>query len=112
MWRLALNVEAELDDGARSLHVAVQEGHVEVVRTLLEAGADVEAQAANGARPLHCAALGGCAETMGALLELGVDIHAVGEDGCTALREASSSEAVQLLLRLCLRQPATVMLRR
>jgi hypothetical protein len=76
------------------------------------AGADVEAQAADGARPLHCALVIGCAETMGALLELGVDIHAVGEDGCTALREASSSEAVQLLLRLCLRQPATVMLRR
>ena len=84
--------------GFRPLHTAAQLKHVEVVRTLVEAGAFVEAQAASGARPSHLAAHSGCAATIGALLYLGVDIHAVDEDGETQLHYASSSEVVQSLL--------------
>ena len=71
---------------------------MEVVRTLLLAGANAEAQGAGGWTPLHAAAYGGSAATIGSLSELGEDIHAVTEDGRTPLHTASSSEAVQSLL--------------
>ena len=116
------DVEAQMPRGSRP----AQHGGVEAVRTLMEAGADEEVQGANAARPLHSAALGGCAATMGALLKLGVDIHAVDEYGRTPLitraarrqciccwrQGLTSTAAPSVVQRLCLRQPASAMLRR
>ena len=42
--------------GYMPLHVAVLEGHIDVVRILLEAGADTEKRADDGRTPLHVAA--------------------------------------------------------
>ncbi|EDO45485.1 predicted protein, partial [Nematostella vectensis] len=42
--------------GFTPLHIAVVYGHWEIVKLLLDEGADVEAQTKNGYQPLHLAA--------------------------------------------------------
>ena len=74
-----------------------REGHVEMVRTLLEA-VQVEAQTDRWSEAAAQCGAQGCAATTGALLELGVHIHAVDASGLTPLQYATSSEAVQTLL--------------
>ena len=41
--------------GKTPLHYATAQNHKEVVRLLIENGADVNATAMNGIKPLHCA---------------------------------------------------------
>jgi ankyrin repeat protein len=58
-----------LRDGYRPLHKAVEKGHVEIVRVLLDAGARIDAPDINGFTPLHVAVKCGQLETVRELLE-------------------------------------------
>jgi ankyrin repeat protein len=59
------------------LYLAAKHGHEQVVRTLLEAGADVEAALPSGARP-YIAAQNGHVEVVRTLLEAGAQVEAPG----------------------------------
>ncbi len=60
-------------------------GHPEVVRALIEAGANIEAPIGYGVRPLMLAAGYGETAVVQALLEAGADVLAKNEGGYTAL---------------------------
>lgn len=85
-----------VQDGTRggftALHAASRAGHGDIVRALLEAGADpnVRAQAGHRATPLHWAARAGHIETTRALVEAGADVNVrAGVDGAlTPMRTA------------------------
>ena len=63
--------------GMTCLHVAAGKGHTEVVKVLLEEGADVNVLAAfDRETPLHCAAQGGCVEMIKLLLNRGANVNA------------------------------------
>jgi ankyrin repeat protein len=81
-------VEASTADGATPLNVAANHGHVAVVKTLVEMGADKEALTCtvDGTRPLHTAAWRGHVEVLTALVEFGVDIGALNGSGETPLQ--------------------------
>eukprot|EP00752_Nemacystus_decipiens_P003302 g3056.t1 len=85
--------------GVTPLHLAAQLGRAEVVEALVEAGANVNIL--GGARaepPLHLATRYGHTAAMLALLRKGADIDAGNCRNQTALHEARSAPALELLL--------------
>ena len=75
----------ESTHGQTAVMWAAWEGHTDVVRTLVEHGADVDARTTTGYTALLFAAREGDRETTEALLEAGADINAAAWDGTTAL---------------------------
>jgi ankyrin repeat protein len=66
--------------GWTGLHGAAQKGRLEVVRLLIERGADVNArEAGDNTYPLHWAAAEGNVEVVRALLDAGTDVHGLGD---------------------------------
>ena len=95
--------------GYTALHRAFDGGHGphgdhgDVVRALIEAGADIEAKTTDyGLTPLHLAALKDSSGGIRALLEGGANINARSGDGYTPLHDAcyqSYVDCVEILLR-------------
>lgn len=78
-----------LQDGATSLFLAAQEGHVTVIRQLLSSGAKVNQAREDGTAPLWMAAQMGHSEVVKVLLLRGADRDADRQDGSTALFKAA-----------------------
>jgi ankyrin repeat protein len=93
----------DADDGT-PLHYAAWKGHGEVVRVLLDLGADIDACSRDGhygGTPLHAAAHGNQKEVAAILLERGADRSIVSCNGRTPLQETEihKATAVAKLLR-------------
>lgn len=98
-----LLAEATADDGFHPLHLAAYFGRSEVVRFLLDAGANPNLVASNSSlvRPLHSAISARHLAIARQLLEAGADPNARQQGGWTALHSAAhqgNAEAVRLLL--------------
>src|SRR6267142_1184259 len=72
------------------LHLASQQGHVEVAHFLVENGADATARDKSGQTPLHEASKGGHIELAQFLVEHGASATASAKDGWTPMHGASS----------------------
>lgn len=88
--RVLMLVHSGADPNQRSpydgpLHVAARLGPLEMVVTLLEAGADTELAGYGGIHPLHAAALAGQTKIVSILLERGAKVDALDNVGRTPL---------------------------
>ena len=97
-------LDARDKDGSTPLHCASWKGHAEVVKTLLELGADIQALNTNdhwGNTPLHAAAHGNQRAVAEILLAHGAEIHAEFGPGRTPLHQtvAHNATAVANLLK-------------
>ncbi|WP_422107437.1 ankyrin repeat domain-containing protein [Winogradskyella sp.] len=71
---------------------AVATGNTELVKTLIEQGADVNAKS-NGMAPIHYAAKYNRVEMIKTLITAGADVHKACDLGFTALNHAERSKA-------------------
>ena len=87
--------------GKTALHFASKKGHIEMVRLLIDKGADTNTRDKYGLTPLHLASMEGHTEIVRLLIENKANVHAWASSGETALHLASRNghiEIVQLLL--------------
>lgn len=77
--------------GASPLHLAILTGNEEIVKLLIDRGADKEIQAKNqeGGTPLHWAAFFGIKNMVEFLIEIGSEINAIDNGGCTPVCASS-----------------------
>jgi ankyrin repeat protein len=94
-----IDINTFSEEGKTALHIAAEWGNIEMIRFLIEAGANCEIRdEIFGLTPLMTAAHHNLPEVIAALLEGGADVNAVEEDGImegrgsTALLIASASQ--------------------
>jgi len=101
---LGLGMDVNAKHGGQGffpLFAASQEGHLHIVKLLLEQGADVNAQKNNGSSSLFVASANGHLHVIKFLLEQGADINALGFENSTALGHAclfAHLDVVRLLI--------------
>ena len=69
-------MNAKIENGCTPLHVAASHGRIEVVKILLNNGADMNAKTEDGHTPLHWAASHGHTEIVKIFLNNGADMNA------------------------------------
>ncbi|CAK9050984.1 unnamed protein product [Durusdinium trenchii] len=94
------NTRDHLSRDQAAIHVAAQGGHLEVVRLLLEAGANKDAASQVGFTALHLATYSGQLEVVRELLFVGAQKDAVALDGSTALHWACENGRVEVVREL------------
>ena len=86
----SIDVEAkEGKFGWTCLHIAADNGHLDICRLLLDKGAQVEAKDNRGCTPLHWAAREGYVEIVRLLCDRGADVEAHDNDGRRPLHRAA-----------------------
>jgi ankyrin repeat protein len=96
--------------GRTPLHHASREGHLEIVRALLEAGAGVDVRKGDedDASPIFYACAGKRFEVFRALVEAGGDVNKLDAGGDTALHNASMWGLTEGVRYLCVERGADV----
>jgi hypothetical protein len=84
-----INVNVKDARGATPLHYTAANGHVEIVRLLLQNGAEVNVRSITGETHLHYAAIRGQVDVLHLLVENGVDLEAQNDDGRRVLHWAA-----------------------
>lgn len=93
-----VSTETRSPDGFAALHYAAFFAHADIVRLLIEHGADVSAVAGNPMKvqPLHSAASARSVDAVRALLEAGAAVDARQEMGYTAFLAAAHTGEVEM----------------
>lgn len=82
------NVNAKTDERVSALFLATIQGHLDVVKALIEAGADVNLRTEDGRTPLHASAYRGHADVTEALLNASADPSILNADMFSPLHVA------------------------
>jgi ankyrin repeat protein len=84
----------------KTLNAAALEGHINIIKILLDNGANAAVQNDFYGNALHSASLKGHAEIVKLLLERGMDVNAQGGKYCSALQAASYEGHIEVVHQL------------
>ncbi|KAK6358099.1 hypothetical protein TWF730_007454 [Orbilia blumenaviensis] len=84
-------INAQNHEGQTPLHLAVKNGHIDAVRTLIMLNADIRMKDDHGQRPMHLAVKEQRVEIVKMLSELEIDILAKDNNGQTPLHLAAAN---------------------
>jgi len=90
-------VQAQDKQGLSALHWAARNGRNNVVKVLVEYGADIDVRNKEGQSPLHTAVVAKRPDTVGVLLDFGADPLAVTKEGASAIDLAVRDGLVDIL---------------
>lgn len=93
------------NDGYTALHRAAYSNNLEIVKSLIEHGANLEARTEMGWTPLHSAGYWNNVEVVNYLLNNGSNINALTNSGQTALHLAASQRDCKETIMLLLTHP-------
>ena len=96
------DLECHVDDGRTALHMAVENGHEDVIQHLLTQGANADVQCADGRTPLQLALEAGNESVAQLLIQTGADVNANFASDETPLSVVVGNHwasLVQILLR-------------
>lgn len=94
--RNGINLEGRNADGQTALHVAIQQGHQEIVQWLLDTvGVDLEKSDNLNRREIHHAVTRCDPKILEQVLDFSIDMESVGKSGETALDIAANNEFVE-----------------
>ena len=96
----SIDVNQPGNQSETALHLAAEQGNVEVVKILLAHQANVHAKNIQGRTPLHLAAYDGKPEIIQLLLDHNASIEAKDNQGQTPLHRAAVAERVEAVQRL------------
>jgi len=88
-------------EGRTPLYLACDAAHADVVKMLIEAGADVNKAGSYGCTPVYMASEGGHADVVKMLIEAGADLNKADDYGCTPVYKASErgdADVVKMLI--------------
>ena len=87
--------------GTTAMHIAAFRGYIDVLRMLLDRGADIDSQTTFGASVLHCAMRGNHHKTFKFLLSRGANIETTDHNAFTALHVAAFKGCMRWIFLLC-----------
>ncbi|KAK2846352.1 hypothetical protein FQN49_005808 [Arthroderma sp. PD_2] len=94
------NPKQQTSDGATALHLALDNGHTEMMKCLMILGVSLNTLDQLGQSPLHKAVESGNEGAMRLLLEAGADANTVSQDGATALSIAVDNNWTAVILEI------------
>ncbi|WP_257288791.1 ankyrin repeat domain-containing protein [Endozoicomonas sp. SESOKO2] len=80
-----------LGKGMAAIHIAAKNGNLELIRSLLDCGADIDLQDKKGMTPLHHAVSYGDVQVLKIFLDCKADMNLQNKYGCTALHLAAKA---------------------
>jgi len=90
-------VNAQRLDGFSALHFVSQNGYIDIVKILLDYGADIEIKNIEGCTPFWFAAAKGQTDVVRALLSAGADVNTQRIDGISAISFASQQGHIDVI---------------
>jgi ankyrin repeat protein len=95
-WSCYAGISVAGNDGNTPLHYACEGGNLEVVKFLIDSGADVSVAGNDGNTPLHYACEGGNLEVVKFLIDSGADVSALDKYGYSPLELLTSEHREEI----------------